>query len=90
MTAELGRCTKRVSGHERWAKLHQCQRNAKVVVEGKSFCTQHSPAAQEKRDKAYREKRDTELENRHYSFAAAAWCRAKGMTIEELIGEAAP
>lgn len=85
MTTDLGRCTKQVSGRATsWPRYHQCKRKA-VIVDGKAFCTVHSPAKVVKRDAKVSEKWNAKWDKTRYERAAARYCRAKGLTMEDLV-----
>lgn len=84
MTANLERCSKQVLGQGQWPKWYRCSRKATISVNEGKFCTQHSPDKVAERETKSRRQYDAESEKRRYVWAATAWCRAKGMTLEDL------
>lgn len=94
----MGTCSKRVFSTLRSdVGGHICTRNAKVVENGKPFCALHSVAGQAEKERKFQEKyaahraADNEIyAKRAYNSAAGNWCRARGMTIEELQAKPEP
>ena len=84
MTTDLGRCTKQVSDNEGWATWYQCKRNAKMTFEGNRFCTQHDPIKRAERHSKADEQLRAKWSREDYDRVAGNYCRAKGLTIEEL------
>ena len=60
MTDATGRCAKMVPSRDAWTRPSQCQRNAKVVRDGRGYCRQHDPEAVAERDRKRRVKWDIE------------------------------
>lgn len=51
-----GMCSKSVLDGGRWPSFHNCTRKAKVMRDGKGYCTTHDPVAQKaKSDASYAE-----------------------------------
>ena len=92
MTTTLGYCTQTIFSNARWDfEGHTCSRKAKVVEDGKRLCSLHSAAGQAKKEQKSQEKmafnRAIDLkrfDKLAYDRAAGDYCRAKGLTIEEL------
>ena len=89
MTTDLGQCIELIYGN--MGLGYQCSRKAKVVHERKAYCNQHSPAGQAKREEKFQEKLTRHRETDRKKYAAMSYdrkagdyCRAKGLTIEEL------
>ena len=73
---------------------HGCTRTGKVFDQDKWWCIQHSPAEKAKRmrkmaelDEARRERMSQHMVKERYDRAAGDYCRAKGLTVEQLFVE---
>ena len=84
---EKQRCEERVWGSGSY-KSHQCYRDAKVERDGKHYCTIHDPVRIEEKRKAKEDKWNKEFserrEKQEYKNSAAAYCKKKGLTFEQL------
>lgn len=84
---ETKQCCKRVFSGERWdISGHQCQRNAKVIRNGKPYCTIHDPIREERKRKEWDEKWKKEQEERKkkYRRKLAMERACKGVETEVL------
>jgi hypothetical protein len=82
---ETHKCEARVHSDFR---SHQCYKDAKIERDGKHYCTIHDPVRIEEKRKTKEDKWKKEWDERkkrtEYQNSAAAYCKKKGLTIEDL------
>ena len=62
----------------------QCSKNATVERDGKHYCAIHDPVRIKEKNEALRVKWKKEDEIKEYKFLANAYCKSKGLSLNDL------
>jgi len=81
----IDRCVETVTDYSlNWPRVHQCERRWKVEVNGKHYCTQHSPERVAQRRAITEAHWNKDWEDRKRGWVSKAACA--GVPVENLPG----